>query len=253
MTELVRLERPAPSVALLTLNDPERRNILSPQLVEGVVARMEEAEADPDVRAIVVTGHGKAFCAGADLSTLEASAAGEFERVRGVYDGFLRILRSPLPTIAAVNGPAVGAGLNLALACDLRLASARARFDTRFAQLGLHPGGGHTWLLQRAVGYQRAVLGVLYGQAWDADGALRDGLVSEIADDVVAAAVTLGSRLDGQDSEFVRRLIGTLRLASVTSDHQTVLEAETDAQGWSVGLPSFVERVQGLRTAISSR
>jgi enoyl-CoA hydratase len=253
MTEIVELERPLPSVAVLALNDPQRRNILSPELVEALADRMGQAEADPEVRAVVVTGRGKAFCAGADLSTLEASASGEFERVRGVYEGFLRILHSPLPTIAAVDGPAVGAGMNLALACDVRLASPRARFDTRFVQLGLHPGGGHTWLLQRAVGYQRAVAAVLYGEAWDATTALRDGLVASIAEDVLAEAGELAGRLASHEGAFVRRVMSTLRLASASPDHQSVFEAETEAQAWSVGLPSFVDRVQRLRASISSR
>ena len=99
---------------------------------------------------VVLTGAGKAFCAGAELSVLRAAADGDFDSVRPVYEGFLRVLRSPLPTIAAVNGPAVGAGFNLALACDVRLAGRHAIFDTRFTQLRLHPGGGHTWLLARA-------------------------------------------------------------------------------------------------------
>ena len=80
-----------------------------------------------------------------------------------IYEGFLRVLRSPLPTIAAVNGPAVGAGMNLALACDVRLAGASARFDTRFVKIGLHPGGGHVWMLERAVGPQAAAAMVLFG------------------------------------------------------------------------------------------
>ncbi|MBV8952078.1 MAG: enoyl-CoA hydratase/isomerase family protein, partial [Actinobacteria bacterium] len=146
-------------VRLLVLNDAPRRNALSLELVEAIVDACDAAEDDPGVAALVLTGEPPAFCSGADVSSLasmsERGAAGDADGDRGlrrVYEGFLRVLRSPLPTVAAVNGPAVGAGLNLALACDVRVAAVSARFDSRFLSLGLHPGGGHTWLLERAVG-----------------------------------------------------------------------------------------------------
>ena len=100
---------------------------------------------------------------GAGLAARRAETTANAARSRSIYDGFLRVLRSPLPTIAAVNGPAVGAGLNLALACDVRLAAESARFDTRFLRIGLHPGGGHVWMLERAVGPQAAAAMVLFG------------------------------------------------------------------------------------------
>ena len=96
--------------------------------------------------------------------------------MQSIYEGFLRVLRSSLPTVAAVNGPAVGAGLNLALACDVRLAGMSARFDTRFLRIGLHPGGGHAWMLDRAVGPQAAAAMVLFGEALDGARAAEVGL-----------------------------------------------------------------------------
>ena len=141
-SDLVLVERHG-GTAVLTLNAPRRRNVLSAELVDAVGRAADGIVADPESRCIVVTGAGPAFCAGAELSTLEAAADGDFARVRVVYDGFLRILHSPLVTIAAVNGPAVGAGLNLALACDVRLAGEDALFDSRFAKLRIHPGGGN--------------------------------------------------------------------------------------------------------------
>ena len=135
-------------VRVLVLDDPPRRNALSPELVDAIVDACEQAERDPDVGALVVTGEPPAFCSGADVSSLAALGDDTDARagagLRSVYEGFLRVLRSPLPTVAAVNGPAVGAGFNLALACDVRLAGESARFDSRFLSLGLHPGGGHT-------------------------------------------------------------------------------------------------------------
>ncbi|GAA4079648.1 enoyl-CoA hydratase-related protein [Streptomyces shaanxiensis] len=139
-------------VAVLRMDDPERRNVLSPRMVGDLVDAIDACERDVAVSAIVLTGTGPAFCAGAELDNLLAAAQGEEHRLREVYAGFLRVASCRLPTIAAVNGPAVGAGLNLALACDIRLASEEALFDCRFAQLGLHPG--HTWMLTRAVGHK---------------------------------------------------------------------------------------------------
>src|SRR5205823_197881 len=103
--------------------------------------------------------------------------------LRSVYEGFLRVARSPLPTVAAVNGAAVGAGMNLALCCDVRIAGRSARFDTRFLKLGLHPGGGHTWMLQRAIGPQGAAAMVLFGDVLNGEAAEKCGLVWRCVDD----------------------------------------------------------------------
>ncbi len=150
-------------------------------MVDEIVAAFDAFEASPDVRAVVVTGAAPAFCAGADLSHLGgaggAGDGGARAGLRRIYEGFLRVSRCSLPTIAAVNGAAVGAGMNLALACDVRLAGASARFDTRFLQLGIHPGGGHTWMLERAVGPQAAAATVLFGEVLTAADAERVGLV----------------------------------------------------------------------------
>ena len=128
-------------VALITVNDPERRNAVTGEMSKQLRAAVERAEADPGVHAVVVTGAGKAFCAGADLSALGSAAE---EGLLRLYDGFMAVGKCALPTIAAVNGPAVGAGLNLALAADVRIAGPNALFDTRFQKLGIHPGGGAT-------------------------------------------------------------------------------------------------------------
>src|SRR5688500_7633363 len=148
-------------VAVVTLDDPDRRNALDLGLCDDMVAAFDELESRDDVGAVVVTGAPPAFCAGADLSHLGAS---ERDGLLAVYEGFLRVGRCPLPTIAAVNGAAVGAGMNLALVCDLRLAGRRAKFDTRFLQLGLHPGGGHTWMFRRITGPQAVFATVVFGE-----------------------------------------------------------------------------------------
>jgi enoyl-CoA hydratase len=160
-------------VGVLTLNAPERRNAFDLAMCDETAAALDELEADDGVGALVVTGRGSAFCAGADLSHLGAS---QREGLLAIYEGFLRVARSPLPTIAAVNGAAVGAGMNLALAADVRLAGASARFDTRFLQLGIHPGGGHTWMLQRIAGPQATAAMVLFGEVLSGEEAAACGL-----------------------------------------------------------------------------
>jgi len=123
-------------VALITVNDPDRRNAVTADMSTQLRAAVQRAEADSDVHAVVVTGAGKAFCAGADLSALGSAAE---EGLRRLYDGFMAVARCALPTIAAVNGPAVGAGLNLALAADVRIAGPNALFDARFKSWAFIP------------------------------------------------------------------------------------------------------------------
>src|SRR5258707_12018080 len=119
-------------VVVLSLNDAPRRNVLSGALCSALSQAVADAAADPRARAMVITGAPPAFCAGADLDDLAAAAQGCTEPVNAVYKTFVDVAISPLPTLAAVNGPAVGAGFNLALACDMRIASDNALFDTRF-------------------------------------------------------------------------------------------------------------------------
>ena len=125
-------------VATLTLNDPDKRNAINLQMNDEICETLDELEASEEVGSLVVTGAGKAFCAGADLGDL--LAARERDNIQDIYRGFLRIADSTLPTIAAVNGAAVGAGMNMALACDMILAGESARFDSRFLEIGIHPG-----------------------------------------------------------------------------------------------------------------
>ena len=177
-------------IALITVNDPDRRNAVTAEMSEQLRDAVSRAESDPDVNAVIVTGAGKAFCAGADLSALGAAARDGLERI---YAGFMAVGRCTLPTIAAVNGAAVGAGLNLALAADVRIAGPHALFDPRFQKLGIHPGGGATWMLQRAVGPEVARAALLFGMSFDADAAAAYGLVLKVAEDPVAAALELAA------------------------------------------------------------
>ena len=189
-------------VALITVNDPDRRNAVTGEMSTQLRAAVERAEADPGVHAVVVTGAGKAFCAGADLSALGSAAE---EGLQRLYDGFMAVGKCALPTIAAVNGAAVGAGLNLALAADVRIAGPNALFDARFQKLGIHPGGGATWMLQRGVGPQVARAALLFGMRFDAESAVRHGLALSVADDPVAAALELAAGPAAAPREVVRR------------------------------------------------
>ena len=156
--------------AVVKINRPEARNAVNGAVAQGIEEAIDKIEADDSIWVGILTGEPPVFCAGADLSHLGES---QREGLLRIYEGFLRIGRSPLPSIAAVNGAAVGAGVNLALVCDVIVAAESARFDTRFLQLGIHPGGGHTWMLQRRVGPQAAAAMVLFGQILDGRQAAR--------------------------------------------------------------------------------
>jgi enoyl-CoA hydratase len=238
------------------MTDPARRNVLAPDMVEQLVAAFDAAESDGETRCVVLVGEGPAFCAGAELAVLEASASGDFSGIEDVYRGFLRVLASPLPTIAVVNGPAVGAGLNLALACDLRLATPEAVFDSRFMKLRLIPGGGHTWLLERSVGRETATAMVVFGLRLSAADAVSAGLVWSIhdsLDEATTAAITLGAGLENVGADFVSALAQLTRTAPTLPTHAAALDLERYTQRWSTSRPEFLDGVRRMRNAVESR
>jgi enoyl-CoA hydratase len=239
-------------VATVTLDDPERRNALTIELVDEIVAVFDALETGETVGAVVVTGADPAFCAGADLSDLGSSRE---TGLRRIYDGFLRVARSKLPTIAAVNGPAVGAGMNLALACDVRITCTSARFDSRFLQLGIHPGGGHTWMLQRLVGPQTAAMMVLAGEVLDGEQAARVGLAWQcVADDeLLGTTQGVASRIAGAPIELARRAKRTLRDVATIDDHDDAVDRELETQVWSMDQPAFAERLAAMQRRISRK
>jgi len=238
-------------VAVVTLDAPARRNALTLDLNDELIAALDAAEADPAVGALVVTGAEPAFCAGADLSHLGTSRRDGLKRI---YEGFLRVAGSPLPTIAAVNGPAVGAGANLALACDVIVAGRSGRIDTRFLKLGLHPGGGHTWMLRRRVGPQTAAALVLFGQVVDGAEAERIGLAWRCVDDdaLLATARELAAAAVSAPPELVARIKRTLSDVADIATHEAAIERELDDQVWSLDQPAFQERLAAMQRRISS-
>ena len=245
----VRTER-HDRVAVVTLDDPDRRNALNLDLNDELIAAFDELEHDDGIGAVVVTGTPPAFCAGADLSQLGES---QHEGLRKIYAGFLRVASSSLPTIAAVNGAAVGAGMNLALACDVRLAGSRARFDTRFLDLGIHPGGGHTWMMQRIVGPQATFATVVFGEVLDAAEAERVGLVWRAVpdDDLLAVAVAMAARAASGPPELVARIKSSIRSVAALDEHADAVAAELEPQVWSINQPAFAERLAALQSRIS--
>lgn len=242
----------ADRVATITLNNPGERNTLTQPMVEEIVAAMDAIETDEGVGAVVVTGAPPAFCAGANLGNLGSA---EGPGLRTIYEGFLRVARSPLPTIAAVNGAAVGAGMNMALGCDVRVAARRARFDTRFLQIGIHPGGGHTWMLRRIVGPQAAAAMVLFGEVLDGEQAERIGLAYRCVDDDALAATAhhLASKAAEVPRELAVVVKQTLQDMAGVPSHDEAVDREIEPQVWSTRQPWFRERLAALQAKISSK
>src|SRR5688500_6390011 len=177
----LRVDRPSDGVVLLTLTNAAQRNAMSATMTEASTAAIAELSADPDVRAVVVTGEGSAFCSGGDPKWIASEPDAPVHQLRnrmlGFHRAWLSIRDLEVPTIATINGPAVGAGLCLALACDIRYAAASARMSVPFVQLGMHAGMGATYTLPNVVGEARARELLLTGRMVGADEAERIGLV----------------------------------------------------------------------------
>ena len=182
----LRLERPAPGVALLVLDQPEMRNAMSDEMTQSWVRAVDHLAADTSVRAVVVTGEGRGFCSGGNLSWLaqdpDATVDDLRRRMLPFYRAWLSIRRLEVPTIAAINGAAIGAGLCVALACDIRYAARGAKMGVPFTKLGIHPGMAGTHLLPDVVGPAAARDLFLTGRLVDAEEALGLGLVSRVMD-----------------------------------------------------------------------
>ena len=236
------------SVAVITINDPDRRNALTIDLSQELHDKVKQAEQEAN--ALIVTGAPPAFCAGADLTQLGNS---KDEGLKRIYRGFLAVAEASIPTIAAVNGAAVGAGLNLALAADVRIAGPKARFDARFLQLGIHPGGGMTWMLQRITNRQTATAMTLFGQILDADEAVRVGLAHSRAEDPLAAAREMARAAADAPAGLVRTIKATMRLTDAMQDHGHAVETELRPQVTSIDTPEFAARLAAMKARISGR
>lgn len=229
-------------VAVLSLRAPERRNALTLEMAEAVIEACEMIDDDSSVGAVIVGGEGGYFCAGADREVL--ARAGEdpadperFEAMGRVYAAFRRIGALEPPTIAAVRGGAVGAGLNLALATDLRVVGVDAQLLSGFLPIGLHPGGGHGWLLSRAVGREAAVGLALFGQRITGEEAADRGLAwTAVPDEHVDDVARELAAVPAADPELSRLTARSLRTVAgpPAVPWDAALELERAAQMWSL-------------------
>jgi enoyl-CoA hydratase len=252
MSDKLRLERHDDGVRVLTLNDPEKRNAIGAELRAALLADVAGVADDPDARVLVVTGEGSAFCAGADLPTVFGDVdapVGELrDQLQSYYRSFLGILDLAIPTIAAVQGPAIGAGLNLALVCDLCIVGPAGRLGATFSRIGLHPGGGCTYFLTRAVGRQRALSILLEGQTLDAQTAVAYGLALELVDDPLARALEIAHVLAGRDPGTLKDIKRAVALAE-SDGYDATAEYEAWAQAASAKKPAIQETVNRFRAA----
>jgi len=237
---------PAEGVRILTLNDADRRNALSPTLQSELSAAVDAVRDDPTARALVVAGNGPAFSAGADLPALFGKVDRDIAEIRvglhAVYESFLRVRRLAIPTIAAVHGAAVGAGVNLAMSCDVRIAGPAARFGVTFTKLGLHPGGGCTYFRTHALGRQRALSLILDGGTLDAGEALRLGLVLDVVDDPLVAATERAARWAAIDPALVKDIKRAVGIAE-RDDFEATLDFESWAQAASTRSPLLADAI----------
>ena len=242
----------AQGVVVVTVSDPDKRNALTPPMITELIATFDRLETDASVGAVVITGAPPAFCAGADLSHLGSAPSGD--GLRGIYEGFLRVGRSPIPTIAAVNGAAVGAGVNLALCCDLRLAARRGGGRVARSACRTWPGGGHTWMMRRAVGPQATAATVLFGEVLDGADAERAALVWRCVDDdqLVPTAIALAARAAASPA-LARRVKATIADMADVDSHDAAVDVELEAQLWSMAQPEFAALLAAMRDRISSR
>ncbi len=194
-------------VATLKLNRPDTRNAMSIGMGDEVQRAVEEVRADSDIRVLVVTGEGKAFSAGGDLGMLAADAGVDGPKgqpahgmggpPRDFYKRYLSVATLPIPTVAAINGHAIGAGMCFALACDLRIAASDAKLGMTFTKLGIHPGMGATYFLPRLIGTARACDLLFTGRVIDAEEAEQMGILNRIVarEGLPAAVETLPEEL----------------------------------------------------------
>lgn len=245
----------AGGVVTVTLNRPERRNALDTAMLEQLRQVLTEVPDRPEDRVLVLTGAGGHFCAGADLRSRSYPDLHPLERTRRINEVVLALHRLPQPTIALVRGVAVGAGMNLALGCDVRLAATSARFDTRFLQIGLHPGGGHTWMQRRIVGPQAAMATVVFGQVVDGPEAERIGLAYRCVpdDELLDAARRFAAGAAGAPRQLAIVAKQTIQDMADIASHTDAVARELEPQLWTVRQPWFAERIAALQAKIRRR
>ncbi|HJR90695.1 MAG TPA: enoyl-CoA hydratase-related protein [Aeromicrobium sp.] len=245
MSLVMRSDHPADNgghVRTITLNVPDKLNALSWPLLEELATAIEATADDPAVRALVVTGAGRAFCSGADLQSVFGDRARPVEVLKEnllrVYASFLGLRDLSIPTIAAVHGPAVGAGMNIALACDVIVAGPEATFGPTFSQIGLHPGGGCSWMLTQRIGSANTAAALYAGDVIDAATALRLGIAQELCDDPRGRAAELAALYATREPALMADIKRSVRVAA-TADLAVSLDVEAEAQARSLQSEAF--------------
>jgi len=248
----LRLERPSEGVARLVLDNPAQRNAMSEQMTASWVAAIDTLAGDRSVRVVVVTGEGTAFCSGGNpgwiASEPEAGVVHLRTRMLGFYRAWLSIRRLEVPTIAAVNGPAIGAGLCLALACDIRYAAEGARFGAPFVKLGMNPGMAATYLLPNVVGEATARELLLTGRTVEAEEARQLGLASRVfaADEFAGQVDEIATRMAATAPIPSRYIKGALRDGG-HQDFESCVQWEALAQPISLATADLQEGVAAAR------
>ena len=206
-------------VATLTLNNPAERNTMTAEMVADISAAMDEIEGDPKVGALIVTGAAPAFCAGANLGNLAEADGASLTKI---YEGFLRI------------------------------AAARAKFDTRFLQIGLHPGGGHTWMFRNIAGPQATMAAVVFGEILDGVEAERVGLAYKCVpdDELMTVAHTMATRAASVPRELTTLTKRTIQEMANVATHEQAVAKELEPQVWTTRQPWFAERLAALQSRL---
>lgn len=250
-SDLVALETHG-RVAVLKLNEPDKLNLMTRPMGEAIKARVEEINARAnEFSAVVLTGEGRAFSAGGDLQFLLDRAKDTPSRngvlMRDFYSLYLNLRKLELPLVGAINGPAIGAGMGIALFCDVRVATTEAKMGFTFVNLGLHPGMGTTHFLPQIVAPSIAAQLLLTGKVINGEEAARLGLVNKCVprDQVLPSAIELAEEMAKPSAVAVRTLVRSLRMKQ-DAGLEASLQREADAQAHSYASKDYLEGVQAL-------
>ena len=255
--ETVRYEPVADGVVQLTLNRPDHANGVVPEMANDLMRALDDLEQDRSVRVLVLTGAGRQFCAGADLKAMKAflderlHIEQEPYNARVLFPVTQRLVACRMPIVAAINGGATAGGLDLALACDIRIASRRAKMGETYIKVGLAPGNGGTYFLPRLVGTGMAAELAYTGDVIDAERALAIGLVNRVVepDDLLTESIALAASI----AEKPRLALEATKQALRTSWH-TDLAGSLAASFWTVAALHFTDDLkEGVNAALERR
>jgi len=254
MTEPTVLFEERSAVAIATLNRPQALNSFTRQMHRELGAAMECVEANPAIRALVITGAGRGFCAGADLSEFDFAPGPDLiERanpgpvIDQAFNPTVRRLQAlRVPTIAAINGVAAGAGASLAMTCDIAIAAPGASFIQAFSKIGLIPDAGGSWFLVERLGLARAMALAMTGDKLPAARALEWGMIWDVAEDPLAAALAMAEKLATMPTKALVATRQLLRDGATRTLHQQ-LDAERDTQSAMGRTHDYIEGVMAFR------